>query len=186
MVPGLPTDGWTVREGREGTLVLNTERFIEFPTLIFDTLPSGQLVTKSGYIVALSNTSGLNPEPRLYHPVDLGEHPKAELRCYPDHEETLNCSVESEIYAYTRFTLLNQLGTLLTFSTPTRDAAGRNNPALTIRLKIMKDANCFTVPTDRLELPHGRPPTWDGTDPNFWRHREPPFNFHDENDYPVR
>jgi hypothetical protein len=186
MAPGIPTNGWTVREGSNGTLVLKKEDFVKSPTLIFDTLPSGQLVTTSGYIVGLSNTSELNPEPQLFHPTDLVLHPKAELRCYPDNQEALDCSVETEAYVYTRFTLLNQLGTSLTFSTPLRDSAGHNNPAHTLRLEIVTDANCFDVQREPYELPHGKPTPWDNSNPSSWHDdffgpsHPPEFNPNDE------
>jgi hypothetical protein len=157
--PGLPTDGWTVRLGPNGTFNLNRENFINSPMLLFNMAKDGQLATSAGHVVVLANTTQKDAVPQIWDPTNPapGDAPKL-LRCKPAPRERLDCrvgvDVEGEmVFYYTRFSLLRQLDTSLTFSTPLEDFAGNQNPVHSIELMITTGANCFNLPPEIQRLP---------------------------------
>jgi hypothetical protein len=157
--PGLPTDGWTVRLGPNGTFKLDRENFMNSPMLLFNMARDGQLSTSAGQVVVLANATQKDAVPQIWDPLNPapGDAPKL-LRCKPTPQERLDCrlsvDVEGEmVFYYTRFSLLRQLGTSLTFSTPLEDFAGNVNPVLGIELMMRTGANCFSLPSEVQRLP---------------------------------
>jgi hypothetical protein len=157
--PGLPTDGWTVRLGPNGTFNLDRENFIKSPMLYFNLLRDGQLATAAGQVVVIANTTHKDAVPQIWDPTNpASDESPSLLRCKPAPRERLDCrlSIEEEgqlVFYYTRFSLLQQLGTSITFSTPLEDFAGNQNPVHGIELMITTGANCFNLPPEIQRLP---------------------------------